>query len=312
MAGFDLANATYVLSFGSGLIEGWGSPPLHAPGPRAPCRTNGGQLSQSSRACPRPPPRPTSGFPIQPGHGRRPGAGSGPCDPQGRALPEGLCRGPMRPGWTPSGSSPARPTPRRRSPSRPASTPRPSSIWPGPSPAPRSRSRSAVAARVGSRGASRSIWPSTYLNALVGSINTPGGVIAVPEPEYISWPEPEMDAVGIKGMQQPRVDGAGAAPLPAVALPAQPPAQGARHRDTPGKGPLRSQRQPGSSAWWTAQAAAPALKKIPLIVSFSPFMDETAALAHYILPNHIFLERYEDVPARPASPSRSSAWPTRW
>jgi anaerobic selenocysteine-containing dehydrogenase len=53
-----------------------------------------------------------------------------------------------------------------------------------------------------------------FLNALVGSINAPGGVMAVPEPEYINWPEPEMDAVASKGMQQPRVDGAGTKSFP--------------------------------------------------------------------------------------------------
>jgi anaerobic selenocysteine-containing dehydrogenase len=40
-----------------------------------------------------------------------------------------------------------------------------------------------------------------------------------------------------------------------------------------------------------------ALEKIPFVVSFSSYMDETAALADLLLPNHIFLERYEDVPA---------------
>ena len=33
------------------------------------------------------------------------------------------------------------------------------------------------------------------------------------------------------------------------------------------------------------------------MVSFSSYMDETAQMADFILPNHIYLERYEDVPA---------------
>jgi anaerobic selenocysteine-containing dehydrogenase len=40
-----------------------------------------------------------------------------------------------------------------------------------------------------------------------------------------------------------------------------------------------------------------AFEKIPFVVSFSSYMDETTALADLVLPNHIYLERYEDVPA---------------
>ena len=40
-----------------------------------------------------------------------------------------------------------------------------------------------------------------------------------------------------------------------------------------------------------------ALEKIPLIVSFSPFLDETARHAHLVLPDHTYLERWQDAPA---------------
>ncbi len=42
-----------------------------------------------------------------------------------------------------------------------------------------------------------------------------------------------------------------------------------------------------------------AFDKIPFVVSFSSYMDETAENADLILPNHVFLERYEDVPTPP-------------
>jgi anaerobic selenocysteine-containing dehydrogenase len=48
------------------------------------------------------------------------------------------------------------------------------------------------------------------------------------------------------------------------------------------------------------QMVKAALDKIPFVVSFSSFMDETAAQADLILPNHIYLERYEDVPVNAA------------
>jgi anaerobic selenocysteine-containing dehydrogenase len=45
-----------------------------------------------------------------------------------------------------------------------------------------------------------------------------------------------------------------------------------------------------------ANSVQAALARIPFIVSFSSFQDETAAMADLLMPDHIYLERYEDVP----------------
>jgi anaerobic selenocysteine-containing dehydrogenase len=45
-----------------------------------------------------------------------------------------------------------------------------------------------------------------------------------------------------------------------------------------------------------------ALEQIPLIVSFSPFLDETARHAHLVLPDHTYLERWQDAPAPSSVP----------
>jgi anaerobic selenocysteine-containing dehydrogenase len=45
-----------------------------------------------------------------------------------------------------------------------------------------------------------------------------------------------------------------------------------------------------------------AFEKIPFIVCFSSYPDETTAMADLLLPNHIYLERYEDVPAAQGFP----------
>jgi anaerobic selenocysteine-containing dehydrogenase len=42
------------------------------------------------------------------------------------------------------------------------------------------------------------------------------------------------------------------------------------------------------------EALASALKKVPFIVSFSPFLDESNALADLILPDQTYLERWQD------------------
>jgi anaerobic selenocysteine-containing dehydrogenase len=133
------------------------------------------------------------------------------------------------------------------------------------------------------------------LNALVGNINQPGGVWAVPEPDYIDWPELEMDAVAVNGLQQPRIDGAGAQ--------RHPHARYLLHRlpeviNASAESPLQvlfiANANPAYSLPDTA-AVAKAFEKIPMVVSFSSYMDETSALADMLLPNHMFLERYQDV-----------------
>ncbi|WP_300667809.1 menaquinone reductase molybdopterin-binding-like subunit QrcB [Desulfoluna sp.] len=48
----------------------------------------------------------------------------------------------------------------------------------------------------------------------------------------------------------------------------------------------------------TSKKAAEALASIGTIVSFSPYMDETAAMADLILPDHTHLEKMQDVPVR--------------
>jgi anaerobic selenocysteine-containing dehydrogenase len=45
-----------------------------------------------------------------------------------------------------------------------------------------------------------------------------------------------------------------------------------------------------------------ALEKVPFIVSFSPFLDESSTYADIILPDHTYLERWEDVPAPAVMP----------
>jgi anaerobic selenocysteine-containing dehydrogenase len=54
-----------------------------------------------------------------------------------------------------------------------------------------------------------------------------------------------------------------------------------------------------------AMKVADALKRVPFIVSFGPFIDETSALADLILPDHSFLESWVD--AAPESGSTKAA-----
>jgi anaerobic selenocysteine-containing dehydrogenase len=135
------------------------------------------------------------------------------------------------------------------------------------------------------------------LNALVGNINQPGGVWAVPEPDYIDWPEMEIDAVASEGLQQPRIDGAGSYRYPnARYLLHRLPEVVNASAQSPVEVLFVADGNPVYSLQDT-EAVKKAFEKIPFVVSFSSYMDETTALADLLLPNHVFLERYEDVPA---------------
>jgi len=132
------------------------------------------------------------------------------------------------------------------------------------------------------------------LNALVGNINAAGGVWAVPEPDYIDWPAPAMDRTASEGIQQGRVDGAGSADAPNTRYLLNRLASG--KTGYPLQALLVSEANPAYSLPDTA-AFREALDAVPFVVSFSSFMDETAMQADLILPNNVYLERYEDVPA---------------
>jgi len=136
------------------------------------------------------------------------------------------------------------------------------------------------------------------LNALKGNMNRDGGIQTVPAADYIQWDAPALDDTAQQGLAQERVDGADAAG----------PSRASRFFANLAKGEgygiemlLIHQANPLYSLPATA-GVQEALEKIPFIVSFASFKDETAMLADLILPNHIYLERFEDVPAASGMP----------
>ena len=136
------------------------------------------------------------------------------------------------------------------------------------------------------------------LNALVGNINKPGGISAMPDSNYAKWPEVNIDKIASAGMQQPRIDGAGSEQFPSTRyllnrLPEI-------LNSAKGKSPIQALLVTDSNPMYTlpdTAATKKAFDRIPFIASFSPYMDETASYADYILPNHSFLERLQDVPS---------------
>lgn len=131
------------------------------------------------------------------------------------------------------------------------------------------------------------------LNALAGNLNRAGGVLAVPFPDYIDWPEIHA------GKNQARLDGAGSGAL------ADTPSL--LHRvpqllNSSKDAPLKTLFVHGANPVYAlpdARSVKAAFEKIPFIVSFSSSMDETSLMADILLPDHHYLEGYRDVPKPP-------------
>lgn len=132
------------------------------------------------------------------------------------------------------------------------------------------------------------------LNALVGSVDTPGGILVQKDPPFVKWPDVVKDDITETGGKQPRIDRAGTARFPLAAnvyahLPEAILAKDPYSVDTVMlyyTNPLFS--SPNVERYYEA------FKQVPFIVTFSPFMDETTAMADLVLPDHTYLERWQD------------------
>ncbi len=135
-----------------------------------------------------------------------------------------------------------------------------------------------------------------YLNALAGNINQPGGVWTLPDLDYIHWPEAEIDDIATAALEKGRLDEAGSAKYPNVQSLVNRFFQKVAAEETYPISALLIHGANPCHSLPDSKTIAAAIEKIPFIVSFSAFMDETALNADLILPDHTHLERYEDVP----------------
>jgi anaerobic selenocysteine-containing dehydrogenase len=132
------------------------------------------------------------------------------------------------------------------------------------------------------------------LNALVGNIGAVGGVRSQGEIPLAPLPALTQDTIARQGAAQPRLDGAGEKNYFLV-------------DDAPQRLPeriLSGAPYPVNALFLFAtnplanhpakEAFVAAFKKIPFIVSFSPFLDESSAMADLILPDPTYLERWQD------------------
>lgn len=136
------------------------------------------------------------------------------------------------------------------------------------------------------------------LNALLGSIDTSGGVILSPTVPLTPWPDLPSDKLARQGLKKPRLDGAGTASAPLARNAFQNlPESLALGKPYPVDTALIYYTNPCFSSPDPA-AFRKALDRVGFIVSFSPFMDETTAQADLVLPDHTYLERWQDDPVQ--------------
>ncbi len=131
------------------------------------------------------------------------------------------------------------------------------------------------------------------LNALLGSIDSEGGVLIAEETPLAPWPGLPEDAVARRGRGRPRLDGAGTGDFPS--LPSDP----ERLAESilagspyPVEALLVLEADPVFASFAPARFAA-ALEKVPLIVSFATVPDDTSLHADWILPEAHFLEQWD-------------------
>jgi len=138
------------------------------------------------------------------------------------------------------------------------------------------------------------------LNALLGSIERRGGILARP-PALSSWSPTAPDDIARRGLAAEPIDGRGTAacPLGEGAIQALPDAiLGERPYPVHALILYRSNpvfSKPEGTRW------AQALQKVPLVVSCSPLPDESTLWADLVLPDHTYLERREIVEPAPSS-----------
>ncbi len=130
------------------------------------------------------------------------------------------------------------------------------------------------------------------LNILLGRINTPGGVLFGPKPPIAPLASVEHDATARASLKQQPIGG----PPPSFGTGVVPTdfAQAVSEQDSIDilflyySNPLASSTHP--ETWRSA------LSRIPFVVSFSPFVDETSSQADLIVPDLLPYERWQDAP----------------
>ncbi|MBI2879369.1 MAG: molybdopterin-dependent oxidoreductase, partial [Candidatus Rokubacteria bacterium] len=132
------------------------------------------------------------------------------------------------------------------------------------------------------------------LNALIGNLGVRGGLLIQGELPLAPLPPVEQDEAAKRGLGHPRIDGAGRGQYLLVSnAPQVLPERILGGTPYPINALFLFATNPLVNHPAKEQFAE-VMKRIPFIVSFSPFLDESSAMADLILPDHTYLERWQD------------------
>ena len=138
------------------------------------------------------------------------------------------------------------------------------------------------------------------LNALVGAINRPGGVLVQEDAPLRELPAATLDEAAAAGLRRPRVDGAGTRERPLAHEASQAfPAAVLSGKPYPVEAAFLYYTNPLFSRT-NAEEYRRAFERVPFLVSFSPFADDSTRFADLVLPDVTYLERWQEVPILPS------------
>ena len=141
-------------------------------------------------------------------------------------------------------------------------------------------------------GGSSTVYAIHCLNALVGSIDVPGGILYQDSPGYRAVPNVTYDEIAKKGSEQPPIDLHGTEGFPAAQMVTnQVPRSILEGKPYPiemaiGFNSNFNMTAPATGQWEEA------LKKIPFYVHVAPFISEMAEFADLVLPSATFFEEW--------------------
>ncbi|MDD9304396.1 MAG: molybdopterin-dependent oxidoreductase [Desulfobacter sp.] len=124
------------------------------------------------------------------------------------------------------------------------------------------------------------------LNALAGRLNKEGGAFVMPKADYLTFSEASMDEVAETGAGKEKLANSIDELIEKLSASAKPLVNALLVYNA---NPCYTLKTP--------ERVKEAFKKVDFVVSFSSFMDETALASDLILPASTFLERLEDVPS---------------
>lgn len=128
------------------------------------------------------------------------------------------------------------------------------------------------------------------LNALVGGINRPGGLLVQDPLPLKGLPEVDLDGIAEQGLKKGRLDDAGTSKAPfSHSIP-----DSLAHRANDIEVLMIFSANPAYTLP-DGGAFKKALEDIPFIVTFSPFLDDTALMADLVLPDHTYLEKLDEI-----------------